>query len=91
MIEFAFNLSNPFSRREWSSLFCKCKSLTKNKVAEVQVSRSNVLFNTTLRWSMNSDHAGINLQLGIISYEIEMQIYDSRHWDYQNRCWKIYD
>ena len=37
---------------------------------------------------MCSDHAGIRLQFGLLGYEIELHIYDSRHWNYTTNTWE---
>ena len=37
---------------------------------------------------MCSDHAGIRLQFGLLGYEIELHIYDSRHWNIKTNTWE---
>lgn len=34
------------------------------------------------------DHAGINIIVGVLGYEIISKLYDQRHWDYANDTWE---
>jgi len=44
-----------------------------------------------LNWNRHSDHAGFNLGFEILWFSIYFNIYDSRHWDYDNNCWYKYN
>lgn len=34
------------------------------------------------------DHAGIFLIIRFFRYNINLNIHDNRHWDYENNCWE---
>jgi hypothetical protein len=34
---------------------------------------------------MRSDHAGLRVEIGLLGYDVEFQIYDVRHWDYEQK------
>lgn len=42
-------------------------------------------------WSRKCDHAGVSLKLGLLGFVFEGQIYDTRHWDYDNNQYQVYD
>lgn len=37
---------------------------------------------------IGKDHGGLRLELSILGYNLDLKIYDSRHWDYKNNCWE---
>lgn len=43
------------------------------------------------RLSAMTDHAGLDLWLGLLGYAVNLQFYDSRHWDSDRGDWVIYD
>jgi hypothetical protein len=52
---------------------------------------SPMLFDIDIRWSRRTDHAGLEITVGILGYGISFRIYDTRHWDYdQNAYVKTY-
>jgi hypothetical protein len=52
---------------------------------------SGSLFDIDTKWTLNEDHAGIEIGIGIFGYGISFRIYDTRHWDYELKQWVIYD
>lgn len=45
-----------------------------------------------VRFSLKGeDHAGLYLEFGLLGYSIMFSVYDSRHWDYENNTWEVYD
>ena len=87
MINFIFEIVNPFSNK-FSGLFIKHGRLTKVKSWELNVYRTNTIFLVAFDFSIKRDHAGGKVRLGAVGLEIEFQIYDSRHWDYQFGRWE---
>jgi hypothetical protein len=90
MINFDFNISNPFSSR-WGTLFVSSKKITTHKAIEANLYKTNAIVSINLRISIKGDHAGIQLTGGLLGYEVELHFYDTRHWDYENNCWTTYD
>lgn len=90
MISFYFNLRNPFSDR-FDSGWCKTGKIGKNKAWEIQVMKTNTIIEASGRLTFRQDHSGINLELGLLGYNICAQMYDIRHWDYENKCWVVYN
>lgn len=33
------------------------------------------------------DHGGLEVSLALFNYQLAFNLYDSRHWDYDNDCW----
>ena len=52
-----------------------------HKYWEVQIFKIDHLFRFEFGWTTRQDHAGISLELGLLGYEIDFTLYDSRHWD----------
>lgn len=71
--------------------------LTKNKSFELQLEffnnlSHNTIIDLTFNWSINQDHAGPSFTF--ILYRIVflcIQIYDNRHWDWENQKWETYE
>jgi len=49
------------------------------------------IFNLFIMWNKHSDHAGFTFSVSLIGLNIYFNIYDSRHWDYENNKWCEYD
>ena len=66
--------------------------ITNNKSIEYQLELGDRLatkpFEFSLRWTHNSDHAGIRFAFSIYKlFFLELSIHDNRHWDYENNRW----
>jgi hypothetical protein len=90
MICLNLTLRNPWSDRfehirAWSG------QLSKHKAWEVECYRSDTVAEVEVKFTTQEDHAGIAIGLGLFSYTIRAQVYDSRHWDYKLKQWVIYD
>lgn len=44
-----------------------------------------------IRITWKTDHAGINLWLGLLGFEVGLHFYDTRHWNIKNNRWERYD
>jgi hypothetical protein len=90
MINFSFSLYNPF-RYRFDNRFSKSWKLTENKAIEVEYIRTNILLMIDFRLSFRQDHAGLAVGLGLFGYEGCVELYDVRHWDYENNRWYVYN
>ena len=89
MISLNFTLSNPWSKT-FRIVSGRHGSFTHNKAWEVNIYRTANILNIECNINSRQDHAGIRLELGLLGYEIELHIYDVRHWDHQKDTWEIY-
>jgi hypothetical protein len=87
MIHLILEIVNPFSKK-FSGLFSKHGRITKVKSWELNAYRTNTILLVGVDFSIKKDHAGFGLRLGVASLEIEFQVYDARHWDYQLGRWE---
>lgn len=85
MLTFNFSLMNPFSDR-WNILLSKSKQFGK-KAVELNLYRTNSILRFLFEITTRCDHAGTKLELGFLTYELEINFYDTRHWDYVDNCW----
>jgi len=90
MIYINLSLMNP-----WSDLFDPMlsfsKRLSKNKAFELELYRSNTIIEFETRLTFREDHAGLTLGLGLFSYTLRAQFYDTRHWNYDKKAWETYE
>ena len=90
MINFRFSLESPWWDRFANIKAWSGKTPWKNKFWEVQVMKSDDIVAFDLRISAMTDHAGIDLWLGLLGFSVNLQFYDSRHWDHDSGAWKVY-
>jgi len=91
MINIRYSLENP-----WWNRFANIKSWAgktpfKNKFWEVQVMRSDDIVAFDLRITTRTDHAGVDLWLGLLGYAVNLQFYDNRHWNTETNDWNVYE
>lgn len=91
MIYFNINLRNP----KWWNRFKNIKCWTgktpfKHKFWEVQITKDCELLRIEFEITTQQDHAGINIELGLLGYTVHFTVYDNRHWDHKNNCWTVY-
>lgn len=90
MINVRFFIENPYSDF-FKNCRCWSKKITKHKAWELQTYRTNTIIEFELELSHRRDHAGFRIGFGFFSFNITFQIYDTRHWDYENGRWERYD
>lgn len=90
MFRLRFELVNPWSDR-FDPGYCWSKKLTKNKAWEFQAYRSNTITEASVELTHRQDHAGLRLEFGIFTFSFTFNIYDTRHWNYADRRWEVYD
>lgn len=92
MINICLRISNPWYRGKFSNLWNKTWLVTKNKAFEIEVLKYGfdvIEFNLNL--THRQDHAGFDLTFGLLGYTLHLNLYDTRHWDHENRCWEKYN
>jgi hypothetical protein len=90
MINLRFSIENPRWNR-FASIWCNGgPTLFANKFWEVQVMKSDDIVAFDLRITTRTDHAGIDLWLGLLGYAVNLKFYDNRHWDYEKDIWYTY-
>jgi len=91
MINLNFSMAMPWrSAKVWDILWNISRSVTKHKAIEFNGYRSGRLINVDFHWTLQGDHAGTRLMLGVFGYEVELQFYDTRHWNYDTNTWECY-
>jgi hypothetical protein len=73
--------------------FLKNINLSINKSLEFQIDlfpQDDVtIFNCKFMINQKADHAGIGLFIELYKlFYFHIQIYDHRHWNYENKCWE---
>ena len=46
-----------------------------------------MLFDANVRWTHCQDHAGVEIEVGILGYGISFRMYDTRHWDWEQNAY----
>lgn len=68
--------------------------LLRHKYLEFEVEKfrhDTSYFDFIVRWTKNIDHAGLKVHLEFFSYFLAVDIYDNRHWNYEEECWEDCD
>jgi hypothetical protein len=90
MLNINFSLENPFGNK-FKNLGGLSKTLTKNKALELQhCYDASTLIRFEFDYSIKRDHAGLQINFALFGYTVYFQIYDTRHWDYNNNQWITY-
>jgi hypothetical protein len=74
----------------WHTLWDKHGSITRNKAWEFNGYRAGNLITVGFHWTLQGDHAGVHVMLGLFGYETELHFYDTRHWNYDTNTWECY-
>jgi hypothetical protein len=92
MITLMLNLTNPFVEEKFDNLFCRSGMITTHKAWEIELIKySRTLLKAEAKWSVKTNHAGPSISVGLLGYEIELQIYDTRHWNNETNAWEVYN
>lgn len=89
MINFSFNIRNPFSSR-WKCIKCLDGKLLRHKHWELQFDKTSDIIGFELRYTIRQDHAGLWASLALFGYDVIFNIYDTRHWDHEKDQWCVY-
>lgn len=90
MININLTLRNPWSDR-FEHILARSGKITKNTAWEFEVYRCDSIAELETRFTIREDHAGVFIGVGIFSYVLKFQIYDSRHWNYTTKTWEVYE
>ena len=93
ILHLRFELANPFDRWDYfKNLGCLHGRLGKHRAWELEHTYyTPLLVDCELRWSKNTDHAGIDFGIGLLGYGINFRIYDTRHWNSDLNRWEDYN
>lgn len=92
MIYLNINIRNP----KWWARFENIKfwvwpvPLLTHKYFEIQLIKDSNLLRFEFEVTTQQDHAGVNLELGLLGYEIHFTLYDNRHWNSEEGRWMFY-
>ena len=67
-------------------------SVSKNKTLEAQIfidKQMSKWFHFSMSWSRKGDHAGLNLEFGILGVFFYWSICDNRHWNWDANRWYV--
>lgn len=56
---------------------------------ELSILNALLHFDFNIRWK--TDHAGVSLWLGLLGFDVGLYFHDTRHWDYENNRWEVYE
>jgi len=90
MIRLDFTINNPFINR-FGLLSSKFKMLTKHKAVEANIYCTANIIKLLLVYSTRQDHAGLQVEVGLLGYNFELHFYDTRHWNNKNQDWESHD
>ena len=90
MIYLNLTIRNPWSDK-FEPLISYSDKIFKNKAWELEVYRSDTVAEFETRVTVREDHAGLTLGLGLFSYTLRAQVYDTRHWNYDKKVWETYE
>jgi hypothetical protein len=91
MINLKFLITNPWWSRFENVYANAGKTPLKNKCWEFQIIKSDDIISFDLRITHRTDHAGIDLWVGLLGYSMNINLYDNRHWDHETNTWVKYD
>jgi len=93
LIYLGFTLSWPFKDISQKDYIVNTWKISKNKSLEVQFSRGgNSLLGADIHFApFGRDHAGLMLEIELFRHFFIINLYDNRHWDYENNCWEKYE
>lgn len=90
MIRLNFIIENPYSDK-FDAGWAWGGKITKNKCWEFQLYRSNTILELAVDVTHRQDHAGLRIDLGLLSFNLVLNIYDHRHWNYDKKAWEVYN
>jgi len=86
MIYFNFILKNPFSNR-WEIKSTRSGLIGQNKAWEFNTYKTAHIIGLDIKWDFKTDHAGLQIMIGIFGRDFEFNLYDRRHWDSETNTW----
>lgn len=95
MFRLNFEISWPVKHKQATEFgfgdFCRTFKLSERKYFEIQAVKFDHEF-TLLKFDLNvsiwgHDHAGVNLEVALFNYTLILNLYDNRHWNYEENRW----
>ena len=88
-----FSLHNVFCEDKFKNLKAMWWKIAKHKVIELEFLYYKPMIielGISIKpWRM--DHAGCSVEIGLLRYSVQLQYYDTRHWDDETNDWEKYD
>ncbi len=89
MISVNFNLRNPWGN-EFKNLWnCVYDTPFANKYIELEIYKDSSLVSFMFNWTVRQSHGGVDLDIGLLGYNVHFQFYDNRHWDREINDWEL--
>ena len=91
MIQLNFSVRNPWSDH-FKNIACKVFNTPfKNKFIEIEVTKDSSIVAFSIDLTTRQSHAGLEFEIGLLGYCFRFNFYDSRHWNYNLKCWEGYE
>jgi hypothetical protein len=92
MISFHIRLANPWHKDDFLHFWEKTWLISKHKVIELEATKySYNLLEVQFDLKFRTDHAGLNIVIGLFGYSAHFGLNDTRHWNYTTNAWEIYE
>lgn len=91
MIRFGLEISHPFEIKFKNFWHFACGTPFKTKFIEIEVFTTDALMGLDFHWTVNSDHAGLDIKLSLFAICVHFNFYDNRHWNYMEDRWYVYN
>ena len=85
------NITNTFATNGYKHLGVLYGQITNNKFWELEhyIDLDNILL-FKLSVKTECDHAGFEIMLALLGYNLSFRTYDCRHWNEEEKCWEKY-
>jgi hypothetical protein len=91
MINFRFNIRNPWSKA-FKNYWCRSyQTPFTNKFVELQFYRDSSILSVNLDLTVRQSHSGLDIEVGLLGLCMNFQLYDNRHWNHEKDEWERYD
>ena len=90
MISLNIDIINPWSKR-FTNLWCKFYDTPfEHKFIELEVYRSSSIVTIGFNYTTRRDHAGLDICIGLLTYNLHFNFYDNRHWNQGKNSWDFF-
>ena len=90
MINIQFNIRNPWSKR-FVNLKCWSWKVSKYKAIELELLKSTDIVDLHFIITHRQSHAGFEIEIGLLGYNVHFVFYDVRHWNSTLDKWETYE
>jgi hypothetical protein len=85
------NISNTLFPNSFQHLGVTYGQITNNKFWELEhFFDLDNMFLSKISYKTECDHAGLELMVALLGYNISFRTYDCRHWNEEEKCWETY-